>query len=35
MNIIFGDIGNKNIETLTDIDKREYIIFIPANLAIY
>ena len=33
--VIFGDIGNKNIETLTDIDKREYIIFVPIIIGVF
>ena len=33
--VIFGDVGNKNIEKLTDIDKREYIIFIPIIIGVF
>ena len=33
--VIFGDVGNKNIEKLTDIDNREYIIFIPIIIGVF
>ena len=33
--VIFGDVENENIEKLTDIDKREYIIFIPIIIGIF
>ena len=33
--VIFGDADNKNVQSLTDIDKREYIIFIPIIIGIF
>jgi len=33
--VIFGDADNKNVQSLTDIDKREYIIFIPIIIGVF
>ena len=33
--VIFGDADNKNVQSLTDIDKREYIIFVPIIIGVF